>query len=206
VAVKVLILDLDNTIYPVTSIGEELFRPLFQKIAASGAYQANLEDIKLDIMRKPFQKVATIYNFDEQLTTEGLELLQEVTCTMPMETFSDYLHLKKLPQRKFLVTAGFTRMQESKIRQLGIGGDFEEIHIVDPQGSDKSKKDVFREIVEEYGFNPAEVLVVGDDPNSELKAARELGLKAVLYDQVNFNPHYTGFPRIAVFSELKRFI
>jgi putative hydrolase of the HAD superfamily len=54
---KTVILDLDNTIYPVHSIGNELFYTLFKLIEESGEYNGNLQEIKNDIMRRPFQKL-----------------------------------------------------------------------------------------------------------------------------------------------------
>jgi putative hydrolase of the HAD superfamily len=203
---KAIILDLDNTIYPVSSIGNELFNPLFQMIKESGEYTGDIELIKKDIMRKPFQKVASDYNFSNKLAEEGLELLKEVTCTMEMVAFEDYHEIKKLPCKKFLVTTGFTKMQQSKVKQLKIDKDFEEVHIVDPQLSIQTKKDVFKGIIDRYNLDIKDVLVVGDDPNSEIQAACELGVETVLYDKLNFNPNITTLSRITDFRQIHDFV
>ena len=203
---KAIIIDLDNTVYPVSSIGEELFRPLFQLIEDSGDYTGELDEIKQEIMRKPFQKVAEEYKFSDKLAEQGIALLEELTYDKKMTAFEDYTEVRSVPCQKFLVTTGFTKMQQSKVQQLGIADDFEEVHIVDPQLSDKTKKDIFEEIVDRYGFDPAEVLVVGDDPESEVKAAKELGMDAVLYDKMNFNPHLNDNNRITDFKQLKDFL
>ncbi|MFW6101476.1 MAG: HAD family hydrolase, partial [Bacteroidota bacterium] len=178
---KAIILDLDNTIHPVSSIGEELFKPLFRLIEDYGAFNGNMESIKKDIMSKPFQHVARKYHFSDELTNHGIELLKETTYEKEIIPFEDYMEIKKLPCEKFLVTTGFTKMQKSKIKQLGIEQDFKEIHIIDPLFSEKSKKDVFLDILQRYQYKKTEVLVVGDDPNSEIKAAKKMGLAAVLY-------------------------
>ena len=68
------------------------------------------------------------------------------------------------------MTSGFTKLQLSKIEQLGIKNDFKEFFIVDPINFDLTKKDVFNKIIEQYDFVAKEVLVVGDDINSEIKA------------------------------------
>lgn len=199
---KAIILDLDNTIYPVSSIGDELFKPLFQLILENGEYLEDIDLIKKDIMRKPFQKVASEYSFSNKLLEKGLGFLQEVSCTMKISVFEDYNEVKNIPIKKFLVTTGFTKMQHSKVAQLGITNDFEEIHVVDPQLSDKTKKDVFADILTRFQLNSSEVLVIGDDPNSEIKAANELGIDTVLYDKQNFNPN-TNIRRITDFTQLK---
>ena len=72
-------------------------------------------------------------------------------------------------------------MQLSKIKHLGIENDFKEIHVVNPVIT--SKKEVFADIVQRYNYNPEEVLVVGDDPESEIAAAKALGIPTVLYDK-----------------------
>ena len=201
--IKALILDLDNTIYPVSSIGEELFRDLFRLIEDHGAFDCNKETIKRDIMSKPFQRVAREQHFSEELTKQGIELLEETTYDKEMKPFEDYKEIKKLPCEKILVTTGFSKMQKSKVRQLGIEQDFKEIHIIDPIFSDKSKKDVFIDILQRNEYEKSEVLVVGDDPNSEIKAAKELGLEAVLYDKENNHVDIQSLNKISHFKELR---
>ena len=142
--IKAIIFDLDNTIFPVYSIGNDLFKPLFNLIDEKREYKGDLEDIKKDIMRKPFQKVALEYSFSEKLLKEGLEVLNGLTGDMEMTVFEDYSEVKKIPCTKFLVTTGFVKMQQGKIKNLGIDKDFEEIHIIDPQKSNQTKKDVFK--------------------------------------------------------------
>jgi len=39
-----------------------------------------------------------------------------------------------------------------------------------------------------YGYLPNEVLVIGDDPESEIKAAKELGIDTFLFDPLNKYP------------------
>ena len=203
---KAIILDLDNTVYPVSSIGNELFKPLFQLIEESGDYTGQPDEIKQDIMRKPFQKVAEEYEFSDKLTEDGVAILRELTYDKNMSPFEDYAAVKALPCQKFLVTTGFTKMQESKVQQLGIAEDFDEVHIVDPELTNQTKKDIFQDILERHRFDPSEVLVVGDDPDSEVQAAKELGIDAVLYDKINFNPHMNHLTRITDFKQLKEHV
>ncbi len=56
--VKALILDLDNTLYPVSAIGNRLFNSLFSLIEESQEFNGNIKEIKNQIMRQPFQVVA----------------------------------------------------------------------------------------------------------------------------------------------------
>lgn len=203
---KAIILDLDNTIYPVPSIGNELFASLFRLIEETGEHTADIAAIKDEIMRKPFQMVASQYQFSDELTKKGIDLLLNLTYDGPIKPFSDYSFTKQLTCDKFLVTTGFIKLQQSKIKGMGIEQDFKEIHIVDPATSHKTKKDVFAEIIYRNAYQLAEVLVVGDDLHSEIKAAKELGIDAVLYDKFYSLDENSLQARITDFKELHKFI
>lgn len=204
-SVKALILDLDNTIYPVPSIGEELFKPVFDVLQNSSDYEGDLEDIKQDMMRIPFQKVAAKYKFSKSLEEKVDSVFRNLTYEKEFPPFEDYAHLRKMPHQKFLVTTGYTKMQQSKVDQLGLEKDFEEIHIVDPSKTKQTKKDVFKSILERYTLSTSEVWVVGDDPESEIKAGKELGLTTVLYSKNgNHTTHATH--AISHFKELGKLL
>jgi len=184
---KALILDLDNTIYPVSSIAENLFKQLFDLLEAS-ADKIDYEVIKAakdEFTRRPYQQVADKYNFSPELKNKGLELLKNITYDSPMQAFDGYAVIRTQPHKKFLVTTGFSKLQWSKIKMLDIEGDFEEIHIVDPELSTQTKKDVFTGIMERYNYVAADLLIIGDDPESEIKAATELGIETFLFDPDN---------------------
>lgn len=204
--IKALILDLDNTIYPVLQIGEELFGRLFQLISEVGEYEGNFETVRKEIMRKPYQRVAMEFNFSEKLTSEGFELLKNIAYEKPMFPFEDYEEVRKIALPKFLVTTGFTTMQRSKVEKLGIEKDFEEIHIVDPALSALTKKDVFEDILSRHNYSNREVLIVGDDPLSEIQAAKDSGIRWVLYDTLRFHPEIDIPNKIYHFKELAAFL
>lgn len=155
-------------------------------------------------MRKPFQVVAAKFGFSEALSSKGMELLKNMTYDDTIEPFPDYTHVRSLPVEKFLVTTGFYKLQMSKIQRMGVEKDFKEIHIVDPEKS--SKKEVFADIMQRNGYDASEVLIIGDDPESEIKAARELGIDAVLYDKAVYSAGVSPAKRISDFSQLREFV
>lgn len=205
---KAIIFDLDNTIYPVSSIGGRLFRDLFTMIQEDGRFEGSFEEVKEAIQRKAFQVVAEEFKFHEDLTSAGLKALSDLEYTEQMKPFDDYEVAREIPLMKFLVTTGFSKLQRSKIRELDVEKDFEACFVVDPAKSKKTKKDIFAEIMNRYGLTAREVLVVGDDIHSEIQAGKELGLETVLYD---FASKYVELPEytdhiITNFSELERFL
>ena len=184
---KALLFDLDNTIYPVSSIADQLFTSLFNLLDQNSAL-INLSDtntvelIKEEMTRRPFQHIADKYELDTNIRNQMLESLRQLTFDLPMEPFADYHQLKSIPLDKFLVTTGFPKLQFSKIKQLGIAENFKEIIVVDPDQSDRTKKDVFESIMFKYHYLPEDLLVIGDDPESEIKAGLALGIDTFLFD------------------------
>jgi len=187
---KALILDLDNTIYPVSAIADELFSKLFDMV---DEFREMLndpasKDIKYDFTQQPYQHVAEKYHFSAELTEKGLQHLQNLTYDKPIKPYNGYNEIKALAVEKYLVTSGFSKLQQSKIEMLGIANDFREIYIVDQQLASRTKKDVFTGFISNYGYKPDDILVIGDDPHSEIKAAIELGIDTFLYDPLNKYP------------------
>ncbi len=190
---KALVFDLDNTIYPVSAIADNLFAKLFAVLDEySGIINMGDADrvskIKEEMTRRPFQYIADKYELDKELNDKMVDTLRTMTYDLPMQPFDDYHHLKKIPLDKFLVTTGFVKLQMSKVIQLGIEQDFKEIIIVDPDVSNKTKKDVFAEIMQKYNYQPADLLIIGDDPDSEIKAALTLGVDTFLFDPNGIYP------------------
>jgi putative hydrolase of the HAD superfamily len=191
---RALILDLDNTIYPVSSIADNLFGELFSVLDQYSS-SINIDDtdrmnqIKEAMMRRPFHQIADEFKLDDELRNKITGTLKNMSYDLPMQPFADYAFIRQIPLDKFLVTTGFAKLQMSKVKMLGIEQDFKAIHIVDPEVSEQTKKDAFAEILKTHGYNPGDLLVIGDDPESEIKAAKALGIDTFLFDPED---RYTG--------------
>lgn len=203
---KAIVFDMDNTIYPVASIGNKLFSDVYKLIEQDGRYTGSLDEIKKATQKKPFQVVAKEFHFNGDLTSKALGLMSDMEYNDTIVPFDDYLLTKDIDRLKFLVTTGFTKLQWSKIERLGLQKDFEGCYVVDPAVSQQTKKDVFMEIMAEYRLKPEEVLVVGDDIQSEIKAGRELGMETVVYDYAGILDTLQGYNVISHFGKLESFI
>jgi putative hydrolase of the HAD superfamily len=197
---KAIIVDLDNTIYLVSSIGERLFKSLFQLINESSDYKGDFNQLRAEIMRTPFQKVADEFHFGARLKAEGIKLLENASYDDTMEPVESYNYIRELQCKKFLVTTGFTKMQNSKIKQLDLEKDFDKIFVIDPSLTTLTKKDIFEKILADYGYTAEEVLVIGDDINSEIKAAQDLGIATVVYD---FNLEHTENKELNIITDFR---
>ncbi|GGH06589.1 HAD family hydrolase [Mucilaginibacter phyllosphaerae] len=181
---RVLFLDLDNTIYPVSSIANEVFDNLFKLIDQhlGETDRQAAEKAKNELTRRPYQQVADEFGFSGELKEQGMQLLRNCVYDKPMQTYETYDALRQIPIDKFLVTTGFTKLQMSKVKMLNIAGDFKQVYVVDPEQSNKTKKDIFQKIMQENGYREEDILVIGDDPKSEIKAAIDLGIDTFLFD------------------------
>ena len=191
---KALILDLDNTIYPVSSISENLFEALFdvldQHAEIINSNDANsVNKIKDEMTRRPFQHIADDFALDKGVRDKMIDMLRNMAYTQPMKPYADYQHVRAILLDKFLVTTGFSKLQWSKVRMLGIENDFKHIHIVDPDINQLTKRDIFSEIMQAHNYEAIDLLVIGDDPESEIKAAKALDIDTFLYDPANKYPH-----------------
>lgn len=186
--IKALIFDLDDTIYATKWVVSDMYKDLFAllKPKVSETVFGNIQE---DILTKPFHIIADRYALDKNLRDRGLKICLEMDYDGPMQPFKDYRLTQDILADRYLVTAGYTRLQKSKIRQLGIEKDFKEIFIPDPYTSELTKTDVFEQILNKYNYEPSEVLVIGDNPESEIAAAKDLGIATYLYDyESKFSP------------------
>ena len=186
---QIFFIDLDNTIYFTKPNEEQLMSGLYQFLDEQdlGISTNQLQAAKSEMLRTPFQKVAEKYGFRKEAMENVIEYLNAREVTKPLKPSDDYHLIKALKGRKFIVTAGFYKQQTSKVKMLGIADDFEEVCVVDVTVS--NKKDAFQKLIDQYQLNKDEILIIGDDAESEIKYGQELGLETFLLDPENRYPN-----------------
>lgn len=199
---KAYIFDLDNTLYSVPEYADRMFKQLFSIIEESGNYKGNLQEIKDQLMRVPMQKVAEKFSFGEELKQKLVEHLRQLTYNEPITPFKDYELIRQLPGDRFIVTMGFEKFQRSKIKAMKIEQDYKEIFVVDPDTTDKIKRDLLEDIISKYGYATSNVFIIGDDPDSEVLAAQELGAHPILFDVDDGHEARQGVTKVNGFKEL----
>jgi len=149
--------------------------------ASDGALTAAALDAAFrDCWVHPFDWVAAHHRFTDRMRAVGWAALREIAVQAPMHGYGDLELLPSLGDLRFLVTSGFRRLQESKIGALGIAPHFASV-VVDAvdEPDRRGKEQVFVDLLREFGLDREEVLVVGDNAESELAAARRLGIASV---------------------------
>jgi FMN phosphatase YigB (HAD superfamily) len=181
--IKALILDLDNCLAAANEVGEDVFKPAFE--AMRNANHGTLTDEQLaeafeEIWRRPLDFVALKFGFSQEMLAAGWNAFSQTVIETPMKGYGDLAVLRELPFELYLVTSGFRGLQESKVKALQIADLFRGIEIDAIDEDDrKGKQGVFASILERKELKPEEVIVVGDNPDSEIEAGNRLGIRTV---------------------------
>ncbi|WP_316735208.1 HAD family hydrolase [Pedobacter aquatilis] len=186
---SIFFIDLDNTIYFTKPNEEQLMGGLYNVLENEdlGISEDEYQLAKAEMLKTPFQKVAAKYGFKQTAIDNAIKYLVTGEVTAPLNPSEDYHYIKNLKGRKFIVTAGFLKKQTTKVKMLGISDDFEELYVVDVTTSSETKKDAFEALIKKHNLNPDEILVIGDDAESEIKFGLELGLTTFLLDPENLH-------------------
>jgi HAD superfamily hydrolase (TIGR01549 family) len=181
--IKAVIFDLDNCLSAADEVGRGLLEPVFDAVRRANKGRLSGEELARafeDCWRFPLDWVARAHGFSDEMLAAGWEAAKGVEVTTPMRGYPDLYALAELGARLFLVTSGFRRLQESKIKALGLAPRFEAIYVdaIEEAGR-KGKRGIFEEILDAYALDPSEVLVVGDNPDSEIEAGNRLGMRTV---------------------------
>jgi FMN phosphatase YigB (HAD superfamily) len=185
---KAVIFDLDNTLADATHVGKAAFQPAFDAIRQ--ANHGTLNDRQLQAAfdacwHTAFYTVAQEHGFSAEMTAAGAQAFRRLT--VPENSgyggYPDLGELQSLEADKFLVTSGFRNFQNSKIDSLGIRGQFKRIEIDDaedfhPEPS-PGKAPLFEQIRDAEHLQSSQVLIVGDNPGSEIAAGNSLGMPTV---------------------------
>jgi putative hydrolase of the HAD superfamily len=178
-----VIFDLDNCLAAADEPGEALLAPVFGAVRAAndGTLTAAALDAAFhDCWFHAFDWAAARHGFSHEMRRAGWDAFRQIEVRGVMRGYGDLDLLPTLGDLRFLVTSGFRRLQESKVRALEVAHHFDEV-IVDAldEPDRRGKKGIFADIIERHRLDRSDVLVVGDNPESELAAARQLDLPRV---------------------------
>jgi FMN phosphatase YigB (HAD superfamily) len=181
--IRAIIFDLDNCLSAADEVGEELFKPVFDAIRQTnhGRFSKEaLAAVAFDCWRHPLDWVANKHGFSADMLAAAWAASTCLEVSSTMRGYPDLGMLPELAVRRFLVTSGFRRLQESKIRALGFARLFEGVYVdaID-EPNRKGKQRIFAEILDRFRLRPEDVLVVGDSPDSEIEAGNTLGMATV---------------------------
>lgn len=206
---KAIILDLDDTIFRTRSMDPNIFQPFFDFFTRQLKPifdELVISSINEELWRHPWDHVIAKYNIPSELALRSIEVMNQLPFDLNIVPYSDYDFIETLPYRKFLVTTGLSALQKAKIEALKIGHGFDKMVINDTFIESKSKLDIFNELSVEFDLNPENTYVIGDNPNSEIKAGNELNMVTVQILREGVTKGHNAQHYIHSFHELEQII
>ena len=205
--IRALFLDLDDTIFP-SDIPYEAFSALFDILdeVNDSVPPDLLPLVKRELFSHTFHEVSSKYAFSRKMILGYFNHMKNMTFRFNIRPYPDYHVVQQLPHSKYLITSGSRLVQQAKINALGISADFRKICYDDRFDGSRGKKHLFTNLLEEEGLTGTEVLVIGDNPESEIKAAKNIGLP---YVHVNRDAAFIGSLKsrtINSFEQIHHFI
>lgn len=211
---KAVIFDLDNTLADATTVGDTFFNPAFHAISVANKGHLNQDQLDVAFAEcwfTAFDAVAKRHNFTEAMTKAGHDAFKALKVSREgnptYHGYADHQLVQKIPVPCFLVTSGYRTMQDGKVDTLGIRKWFKEViidAIGEPHPADfkPGKQPIFAKIAADMKLQPHEVLVVGDNPISEIAAGKALGMVTVQILRPRVQPGEAATHRIMALSEL----
>ncbi len=114
----------------------------------------------------------------------------------------DYLLDKKYVMH--LITNGFEKTQHSKLKYSGIDKYF--IEVITSEGSNalKPHKEIFDYALEKAKADPSHSIMLGDDPEVDIKGAMNAGIDQVFVNHTGKKIDFTPTYEVSALSQLKQ--
>lgn len=176
--IKLLIFDLDNTLFDTyTQLSSKVLDDMIVRMRKAGLTEQQAKDLKSKYSYTGFRMLANELGLSPEVTKVGMEayLYMDISHITP---FDDVKMLGKFKQEKVLVTAGVRSIQEKKVDVLKLRKYFTEV-LVDETSDINYKQTLFKDLMKKRNLKPKEVMVIGDNPDSELICGTRLGMVVV---------------------------
>lgn len=174
-----------NTLYPTASdfIDEyHIHNDRMWQLHERGEITADfLKPERFRLTLAPEKHDSSTTNEMRRLNERYLQILGSCDSTCPGAA-----ELLERLQRNYLIgilTNGFTEVQYNKLKNTGLDRYIQRMVISDEIGIQKPDRRIFRYAEEETGAAPDEILMVGDNPVSDIAGAIGAGWRAIYYDR-----------------------
>lgn len=176
-----IIFDLDMCILDTHSLTGPFFKPVLDMLHSAALPNEQKQQIEAQLWTTSLDDTIKLFSIPDDIATAMRAAYLDVQVPDGIYTYGDEESIRALTVKKFLVTSGYRKFQQTKIDKLGIADLFDGIIIdaSDMPEQRKGKKVIFQEIMQTNGWLPSEIMVVGDNPLSELAAGKALGMITV---------------------------
>ena len=190
---KLLIFDLDDTLYPEIDYVRGGFRTVSTymqkkyKIDANEFYRKLISTKSLSPSAKVFDIVLENYQLKDRKLVEKLIKLYRAQ-TLKLKLFPGVRSMLEKFKKKYilaLVTDGKKVVQHRKLKYLKIIDYFDSVlYTLDLGDNFKKPSELsFKQLLYSYGIKPHEALYIGNDPNKDFIGAKKAGIKTIRVNQ-----------------------
>ncbi len=228
-AYKHLFFDLDRTLYDFDTNNRDALRELYAlykleentgtafdsfmevytgvNLSLWADYKKNLiskEELNLWRFEKTFGTLGITHPHPAGFAAKYLELSPLKTRLLPgTHEVLDYLGKR---YRLHILTNGFEEVQYRKLDTCRLRTYFTTVITSEQAGARKPDPAIFRYALSVAGASPDEVLMIGDDPETDILGARQEGIDQVWLAQPGENSPIQPTYRIGRLEELKAFL
>ena len=204
---KAIIYDLDHTLFDSNTIDKAIFQPVFDTLKEIELIpEHNLSELKKDFFSISLNTFIEKY-LNEQSKKTFIQSLRNLNPLPKLETYSDGYIVQQIDTINYLVTSGLNEFQNQKIDTLGIRHWFTEIYIDDPITPKwKGKEEIMRLIINKHNYDISDLLVVGDNPESEIKAGNNIGIETIQILRAGIEASEIANYRIKSLTELNKYV
>lgn len=132
-----------------------------------------------------------------------LELLPTRTTLFPY-TIEILKYLQEKGYRMHLITNGFEVTQKSKIAYSGIDVYFDQMITSEGSQSLKPHREIFAYAMQVTGAAPEESIMIGDDPEADIRGALNFGIDQVYVNHINKTLDFTPTFEVRALKELEQ--
>jgi FMN phosphatase YigB (HAD superfamily) len=192
--IRCVIFDLDDTLYDC--LGQRV--RVAHRYAATATVKAGLNAPMEDVYRvrmRAFRQDPMLRYIDSEVARhfnvndpEALSTVaREAYFNCPVDKLTLFpgslpllRYLAKHGVRNFIVSFGEPKIQQAKVKSLGLDREpsVEKIYYAD-RGNVLTKEEAFRQIKKKTKLDSGQILIVGDRPMREIRAGKALGMQTV---------------------------
>jgi len=183
--IKLIIFDLDNTLYPESQYFYYLLVEAEKKLDIRRKVDINIESIESLVNRRHKDILSHIFKlfFLREPTKEEHQIIFNLYCDLKCELtlYHDAIEIiGELKRRKIqmaLLSNGIVKVQSNKIKLLNLDKMLDKVFILDSKDYQKPHEDSFKSVLINFNVKPEEAIMVGDDPINDIEGAKKVGLK-----------------------------
>lgn len=186
--IKAVIFDLDGTLLDRDESVKNFIKSQYNRKLAGQVPKEKFINRFIELDNRGYTWKDKVYQqlvkeFEIKLTWE--ELLQDYLaefknhCVPFPNLISMLMELKNRNQCLGMITNGRGQFQMDNIEALGINKYFDTIAVSEWEGIKKPDPQIFKRALERLGVSPEDSIFVGDHPENDVKAAQNVGMKAI---------------------------